>query len=203
MDFFASQKDKFPGAKIDVQVTVKGNVDFLYPMKSYSPCERGDVSHVKKEKSTSASTQNTSQYDDDEDIIVMATKKEVMEIEISDGENAAMKSDVKSKFLETEDWIVKSEVKCEDDDFDKKTLAKVFPIKEEFADGVKSEQEVGDCNEYLKHGSPIAEVKSEGNGHFNNDIKDEFESLDNVKLEVKKEEVSKVCERNIHSSSTT
>ena len=141
-DFFASQKDKFPGAKIDVQVTIKGNVDFLHPVKSYSPCERGDVSRVKKEKSTSASKQNTSQYDDDEDIIVMTTKKEVVEIEISDGENAAMKSDIKLELSEPEDWIVKSEVKCEDDDFDKNTIPKVFPIKEEFADSVKIEQEV-------------------------------------------------------------
>ena len=162
MDFFTSQKDKFPGAKIDVQVTIKGNVDFLHPVKSYSPCERGDVSRVKKEKLTSASKQNTSQYDEDEDVIVMTPKKEVVEIEISDGENAVMKSYVKSELSEPEDWIVKSEVKCEDDDFDKKMIPKVFPIKEEFVDSVKIEQEVAHCNDNLKHGSPIAEVKSKG-----------------------------------------
>ena len=55
----------------------------------------------------------------------------------------------------------------------------------------------------MKHGSPIVEVKSEVKGDLNIDIKDEFESLDNVKLEVKKEELSKVSERNVNSSLTT
>ena len=202
-DFFTSQKDKFPGAKIDVPVTVKGNVDFLHLMKSYSPCERGDVSRVKKELSTSDSKEKTSQYDEDEDIIVMTTKKEVVEIEVSDGENAAMKSDVKLELSEAEDWIVKSEVKSEDDDFDKKKIPKVFPIKEELVYDVKIEQEDSHCNNNLKHGSPNAEVKSEVKGDLDIDIKDEFESLDNVKLEVKKEELSKVSERNDNSSLTT
>ena len=186
-----------------MQVTIKGNVDCLCPMKSYSPCERGDVSRVKKELSTSDSKEKTSQYDEDEDIIVMTTKKEVVEIEISDGENAAMKSDVKSELSEAEDWIVKSEVKSEDDDFDKKKIPKVFPIKEEIVYDVKMEQEVSHCNNNLKHGSPIAEVKSEVKGDLNIDIIDEFESLDNVKLEVKKEELPKVSERNDNSSLTT
>ena len=163
-------------------------------MKSYSPCQRGDVSCVKKELSTSDSKEKTSQYDEDEDIIVMTTKKEVVEIEISDGENAAMKSDIKSELSEAEDWIVKSEVKSEDDDFDKKKIPKVFPIKEEIIYDVKMEQEVSHCNNN-KHGSPIAEVKSEVTGDLNIDIKDEFESLDNVKLEVKKEEPQSVWKK--------
>ena len=106
-DFFASQKDEFPGAKIDIQVTIKGDVDFLHPINSYSPCKKADVSCVKKEKSTSALPDKTSQSDGDEDIIVMTTKKEVVEIEISNGENATVKSEVKWKVSETKDWIVK------------------------------------------------------------------------------------------------
>ena len=51
-DFFTSQKDKFAGAKIDVQVTVKGDVDLLQPRKSSRPAFKSDVWHVKKEEST-------------------------------------------------------------------------------------------------------------------------------------------------------
>ena len=55
----------------------------------------------------------------------------------------------------------------------------------------------------MKHGSVITEVKTEGNGDFKINIKEECESFDHVKLEVKKEELSELSERNVGSSSTT
>ena len=99
-DFFASQKDKFAGAKIDVQVTVKGDVDLLQPRKSSRPAFKSDVFHVKKEQSNLPLTVKSSKSDDDEDIIVMTMKKEVVEIQISDGENATVKSEVKSEVFD-------------------------------------------------------------------------------------------------------
>ena len=91
-DLFTSQKDKFAGAKIDVQVTVKWDVDLLQPRQSSRPALKTDVWHVKKEESTLPLTVKSSKSDDDEDIIVMTTKKEVVEIEISNGENPTVKS---------------------------------------------------------------------------------------------------------------
>ena len=223
-DFFASQKNKFAGAKIDVQVTVKGDVDLLQPRKSSRPALKSDVWHVKKEESTLPLTVKHSKSDDDEDIIVMTMKKEVVEIEISNGENPTVKSEVKSEVSDAEDWIVKTGVKSENDDEDHKPDSlivktgvksenndedhkpdsKLYSINEEGAHGfVKFEQHLANSTEDLKDALAITGVKSEGNGGINLDIKDECESSGDFKLEVKKEELSEVSERNLFGSSST
>ena len=134
----------------------------------------------------------------------MTTQKEVVEIEISNGENATIKSEVKSEVSDGEDWIVKTAVKSENNDEDHKPDSKLYSIKEEGAHGfVKIEQHLSKSTEHFKDPLAITGVKSEGNGGINLDIKDECESSGDFKLEVKKEEMSEVSERNLFGSSST
>ena len=106
--------------------------------------------------------------------------------------------------MDSEDWIVKTAVKSESGDEDHKPDSKLYSIKEEGAHGfVKIEQHLAKSTEDFKDALAITGVKSEGNGGINLDIKDKCESSGDFKLEVKKEEMSKVSERNLFGSSST
>ena len=134
----------------------------------------------------------------------MTMKKEVVEIQISDGENATIKSEVKSEVSDGEDWIVKTAVKSENDDEDHKPDAKLYSMKEEWPHGfVKIEQHFAKSTENFKDPLDITGVKTGGNGGVNLYIQDECESSGDLKHEVKKEEMSKVSERKLCGSLST
>ena len=99
---------------------------------------------------------------------------------------------------------MKTAIKSENDDEDHKPDSNIYSIKEEGAHGfVKIEQHLANSTEDFKDALAITGVKSEGNGGINFDIKDECESSDDFKLEVKKEELSEVSERNLFGLSST
>ena len=120
-DFFSTQKNRFAGAKIDVQVTVKGDVDFLSPMNTSLKSKNIASTSVKTEENSPQKKAVPSDIAHDEDIIEVRREQTIVEIELSDAE---------------ED--LKKENPCESDEFHgiKEELTSDYMVKkEESSDG--------------------------------------------------------------------
>ena len=174
-DFFGTQKNQFAGAKIDVQVTVKGDVDFLSPMNTSLKSKNISSTSVKTEENSPQKKADPSDIAHDEDIIEVRREETIVEIELSDAE---------------ED--LKKENPCESDEFHgiKEELTSDYMVKkEESSDGdwmqVKKEMSESPLRMMQEH-----EVKFEdGTYPIDFDVKTECEEMEGMmKLEVKMEE---------------
>ena len=171
-DFFDTQKNRFAGAKIDVQVTVKGDVDFLSPMKNPRKANNISSTSVKTEEISPQKKAVPSDIAHDEDIIEVRREQTIVEIELSDAE---------------EDF--KKENPSESDEFHgikEEGPSDYMVKKEESSDGdwmqVKKEMSESPLRMKQEH-----EVKFEDGIDF--DVKSESEEMEGMmKLEVKMEE---------------
>ena len=98
-DFFTTQKNRFAGAKIDVRVTVKGDVDFLSPMNTSCRSNNMSSTSVKTEEGSSEKKTSSSHIAHDEDIIEVRREQTIVEIELSDAED-----DLKKKNASEDDF---------------------------------------------------------------------------------------------------
>ena len=112
--FFAGHEQKYAGAKIDIQVTVKGDVDLLRPLQTSSPVIKAEKVEPKME--TENIKVDTNGGKEDKDVEIVLSTKKIVEIELSssDEENNAVGTistnellpDLKSVSLNTNDSTV-------------------------------------------------------------------------------------------------
>ena len=121
-DFFTTQKNQFAGAKIDVQVTLKGDVDFLSPMNSSRTSNNISSTSVKTEEITPQKKAGPSDIGHDDDIVEVRREQTIVEIKLSDAEddlkkeNASVSDDfhgIKEEYAS--DYMVKKEESSDGD----------------------------------------------------------------------------------------
>ena len=88
-EFFSGKEHQFSGVKIDIQVTVKGNVDLLRPLRTSSPVVKLENVQLKPE-TIQKGEENCKKSNDDEEIEVVPINKNIVEIELTSTEEEAV-----------------------------------------------------------------------------------------------------------------
>ena len=218
--FFAGCEQKYAGAKIDIQVMVKGDVDLLRPLRTSSPVIKAEKVDPKME--TENIKVDTNGGKEDKDVEIVPSTKKIVKIELSssdEGNNAVgtistdeLLPDLKSVSLNTNDSTVGGDAEPVGDTkldihYDGKPKKKPHGPFKFIAHQVKNEND--DDEDWIKVVSPDHfNLKSKENSAVPSE-EDEIQQEENV-IDVKSEEVTAVksedvipvkCEEMTHEAS--
>ena len=99
-EFFLGKEHQFSGVKIDIQVTVKGDVDLLRPLRTSSPVVK--LENVQpKPKTIQKGDKNGKKSNDDEEIEVVPINKNIVKIELTSTKEEA----VADGSITRDDWL--------------------------------------------------------------------------------------------------
>ena len=188
--FFAGPEQKYAGAKIDIQVTVKGDVDLLQPLPTSSPVIKAEKVEPKTESENIKVDTNGGK--EDKDVEIVPSTKKIVEIELSsseEGKNDAgaitgdeLLPDLKSVSLNTNYAVAHTKLGVHNDGKAKNKPREPFKFT---AQQVKNKND--DDEDWIKVVSPQNfDVKSE-----------EEEEIEGEERVVKSEEVTAVKSENV------